>query len=299
MTDYEFTGETNWKEVTASEDGLSEPETGSPDADTVEALREEWELAKVHRDIVTSMIMSSVQRKQGDLCILGAGPCNDIEVKPLIEHFDRLVLVDLDPAAVKQGLARQDVLLDERQIQVNSVELTGIKEQLDVYARYPTPELMQQLKEIAETHVPEVETGKFSVVASTCMLSQLMFKAYECVAERDEDFGHLLFNLRKRHIELLLDMLCPGGTGLLITDFVSSESLPEILTAEQLQPVLQKGIAEKNFFHGMNPQLIHQTFRVPAISDQLESLEATSPWRWPTSRRVYACLAFKFQKKSF
>ncbi|MCH2183375.1 MAG: hypothetical protein MK108_15355 [Mariniblastus sp.] len=295
MTDYEFTGESNWKEITASEGGLSDPEPVPNDADP--EMLEEWDLSRIHREIVTSMVMSAVQRKQGDLCILGAGPCNDIELNPLIEHFHRLVLVDVDTASVKQGLARQGVLLDERQLQVAAVDMAGMKDQLDVYARYPTPELLEQLKEIAEQHVPQLETGKFSVVASTCMLSQLMFKAYECVAERNEDFGHLLFNIRKRHIEVMLDLLCPGGVGLLITDFVSSESLPEILTTEQLEPVLRKGIAEKNFFHGMNPQMIQQTFRAPAVDEQLDSLEITSPWRWPTSRRVYACLAFKFQKK--
>ena len=294
MTDYEFTGETDWKEVTASEGGIPEPviADGSQESDR------NWDLSKNHREILTSMIMASVNRNQGDVCLMGAGPCNDIELNPLIEHFNRVVLVDLDVASVERGMSRQGVLPDERQVQILGVDLAGVKDQLDVYAMYPTPELMEQLNQIAKHHTPNLETGKFSVVASVCMLSQLMFKVYQCLPERNEDFGRLMFNIRKRHIELMLDCLCPGGVGLLITDFISSESLPEILTTHHLKQVVQKGIAEKNFFYGMNPQTIHQTFREDSVSEQLESLEVTSPWRWPTTKRVYACLAFKFQKKS-
>ncbi|MDG2184803.1 MAG: hypothetical protein P8K79_03940 [Mariniblastus sp.] len=294
MTDYEFRGETDWEDVTASEGGIPEPviADGSQESDR------NWDLAKNHREILTSMIMASVNRNQGDACLMGASPCNDIELNPLIEHFNRVVLVDLDVASVERGMARQGVLPDERQVQILGVDLAGVKDQLDVYAMYPTPELMEQLNQIAEQHTPNLETGKFSVVASVCMLSQLMFKVYQCLPERNEDFGRLMFNIRKRHIELMLDCLCPGGVGLLITDFISSESLPEILTTHHLKQVVQKGIAEKNFFYGMNPQTIHQTFREDSVSEQLESLEVTSPWRWPTTRRVYACLAFKFQKKS-
>ena len=294
MTDYEFNGAKDWQDVTARQSAMPDPET----SDETQENDRDWELAKEHREIVSSMILASVQRKQGDICLLGAGPCNDVDLMSIVDHFNRVVMVDWDVASMRQGLARQDVLADDRFIQLSGTDLAGVKDLLDVYDRYPTPELMEQLKQVAEQNNPDIESGKFSVVASTCILSQLMLKIHECVPEKNEDFAHLMFNVRKRHIELMLDCLSPGGIGLLITDFVSSDSLPEILTTDRLQQVLQKGIAEKNFFHGMNPQRIHQTFGEDSVRQQIDSLEVTSPWRWQTWRRVYACMAFKFQKKA-
>ena len=293
MTDYEFNGAKDRQDFTARQSAMSDSEaSGETQQNDLD-----WELAKEHREIISSMILASVQRKQGDICLLGAGPCNDIELIPMVGHFNRVVMVDWDLASMQEGLAKQEVLPDERFVQLLGADLAGVKDLLDVYARYPTPELMEQLKEAAEQNNPKLDSGKFSVVASTCILSQLMFKIHECVREKNEDFAHLMFNVRKRHIELMLDCLSPGGIGLLITDFVSSDSLPEILKTDRLQQVLQKGIKEQNFFHGMNPQRIHLTFGEESVRQQIDSLEVTSPWRWQTRRRVYACMAFKFQKK--
>lgn len=291
MTDYEFTGETDWKDVTASEGGISQPEISESGHD--------WELFKNHREIITSMILASVKRKQGDICLLGPGSCNSIDVNQLVDQFNRVVLVDSDLNSLQRGLSQQGVLLDERYIElVGGVELTGIKEQLDVYARFPTPELMQQMKDFAEQQTLPIDSEDFQVAVSVCSLSKLMCKVDECVAEKNQDFGHLLFILRQRHIELMLDCLSPGGMGLLVTEFVSSDSLAEIRTATNLVKVLQQGIAEKNFLHGLNPQMIHHTLLLPKLKEQLGSVQISNPWRWPTEQRVYACMAFKFQKKA-
>lgn len=291
MTDYEFSDASNWNDVTAREDGIVDP--APPDASG------DWDLFKDHRDIVTSMVIASVKRNEGDLCVLGAGACNDLDLQPLIEHFNQVVLVDTDLASMQRGMEQQGVLPDERFVRLqHGVDLAGIKEQLDVYARFPTPELMGQLKERAREHTLEVDKGKFKVVVSACTLSQLMCKVEECVASKDQDFGELLFHVRKRHIELMLDCLSPGGIGLLVTDFVSSETLPEIEKTTNLVGVLQQGLVDGNFMHGLNPRMIHATFSVPSIQEQTESLQITNPWRWPTSARVYACLGIRFQKKT-
>jgi hypothetical protein len=88
--------------------------------------------------------------------------------------------------------------------------------------------------------------------------------------------------------------------GLLISDVVSSESVPQLATIpeETFPQALTQLIDAHNHFHGVNPFVIESVFR----EDELLRREAIDvkllrPWRWRFSaQRTYAVWALRFRR---
>jgi hypothetical protein len=99
---------------------------------------------------------------------------------------------------------------------------------------------------------------------------------------------------------MLLDLLRPGGTAVLVLDFVSSDTCPELTRVPESQ-LLGKAIqlvSERNFFTGVNPFVIHQRFEHdPALSPHVASVQITQPWLWDFGPRVYLVCALIVQRK--
>ncbi|MBO0700587.1 MAG: hypothetical protein J2P46_19480, partial [Zavarzinella sp.] len=92
----------------------------------------------------------------------------------------------------------------------------------------------------------------------------------------------------------------PRGTGVLITDIVSSDSFPALgSVAEQALPhILGQLIREHNFFHGVNPAVLVSLFRSdPVLSSRVAEPEPIRPWRWDLGPRCYAVCALKVRRK--
>ena len=62
-------------------------------------------------------------------CIVGAGACNDFDLRRLNGHFDRLLLLDRNTDSTKEGMERQSIRIPERDLLY--ADLLGIPE--DVY----------------------------------------------------------------------------------------------------------------------------------------------------------------------
>jgi hypothetical protein len=135
--------------------------------------------------------------------------------------------------------------------------------------------------------------------ASVCFLSQMVMHIVESVGEHHDQFVMLVQAVRFRHLQLMLEQLRPGGIGLLVLDFVSSETLPALhsLTGEELERTLRAAIENNNFFHGLNPQIILQLFEQD-LRHQLSGFQFCKPWVWKTAEQAYAVTAVMFQKKS-
>src|SRR5262249_30168136 len=136
--------------------------------------------------------------------------------------------------------------------------------------------------------------GPFDVVASSCVLSQLMQTVALALGERHPRFIEVLQAVRCGHLRLLVHLIAPGGTGLLITDVVSSEAFPELPTVpRQLLPeALARLTRAGNFFHGVNPLMLPMLFqRDPVLSEQLRDVEALPSWCWNLGPRQYAVCA--------
>ena len=60
-------------------------------------------------DRIEQLLLPDVSHPAGRLCVLGAGNCNDLDLRRLSERFDEIHLIDLDPAALGEAVRRQGV----------------------------------------------------------------------------------------------------------------------------------------------------------------------------------------------
>ncbi|MEM9411127.1 MAG: hypothetical protein AAGA30_08445 [Planctomycetota bacterium] len=255
-----------------------------------------WEAFRNHRGILTNFIKRQSPPFSDSLCVLGAGFCNDLDLNELAANFQQLTLVDIAKKDLSLGLRQQDLSESESLKIVGDYDVTGVH---DLFLKFQESQERSDL----ESLVTEMESfhpsglGVFDSVASTCLLSQLMFHAYESVTEGHERFVEILQKVRLQHIRVMLDLIKPGGVGFLFTDFVSSESLPELFTTRNLKETVENAIAERNFLHGLNPTMVARVFEEPEVKSELKNIKVTDPWRWVLPERIYACFGIIFEKR--
>ncbi len=276
MTEYEFVG------------GLNAPFRGQQELS-------EWETFRNHREIVTGFIDSMAPPDAKSLCVLGAGQCRDNDLNQLIPRFARITLVDLSEQDIRDGLQNQNLTGSDAIEVVGKLDVSGVHDLLDRYANDPDDNVLNDIIRIATTFEPSV-LKTYDCVASTCLLSQILCHASESVSAQHPCLPLLLQVLRQRHVEIILSLLNSGGIGLLITDFVSSESLPELYEATDLKYTLQSAIANENVLLGLNPATIGNLFNHERIKPDIKTLRITDPWRWVMPQRIYACFAIIFAK---
>ena len=85
------------------------------------------------------------------------------------------------------------------------------------------------------------------------------------------------------------ELTAAEGTALLITDFVSSDTLPQLkqVPDDELEPLLAGAIADRNFFTGVNPGVLMR--QMESIGGGASRLHP--PWRWTMGSRTYAVCA--------
>ena len=264
--------------------------------------RDGWQSFAGHRRKVTELLVSAQPGKSGRLCVLGAGNCNDLDLGKLTEAFSEVHLVDIDGAAMAQGLASQaPAKLAHIQLHAG-IDVSGCNELMAEWtpAQPPTAAEVQRCVEAAGAlRMPKVP-GPFDVVASVCLLTQLFDAVANSLGGDHPHFMDLLTAVRARHLQLLLDLLSPGGTALLITDFVSSTTFPPLaMTPEmELPAVAAKLIESKNFFTGANPFVLQALMQnAPYSADELDPPQVSLPWLWDHGARVYAVCAIAVRKQ--
>ena len=141
---------------------------------------------------------------------------------------------------------------------------------------------------------------QFDVVASTCVLSQLMVPIIDTLGENNPDFLPVIQAVRLGHLRLLAKLVAPGGIGVLLTDIVSSDTYPLLkdVAAEALPGVLASLIRQRNFFHGVNPAVLLSCFQTDSVLvNCIESLALEAPWLWNLVGRYYAVCAIVLRTK--
>jgi hypothetical protein len=266
--------------------------------------RPRWDTFAAHRGKVTQLLCPSDASEQGGrLCVLGSGNCNDLDLGELRNRYREIHLVDLDGEALRAGVARQSAAADASVQSHGDIDVTGV---LDRLARWSPRTAIDDADVAALLDAPLRDVrpclpGAFDVAASTCLLSQLIASVVDAVGEAHPRFVALVQAVRVAHLRLLCDLVAPDGLGVLISDFVSSESFPPLPTvrADQLPSVLGRLIEQRNFFHGVNPAAIHHVFRADEfLRVRVVELQSRSPWLWDLGARVYAVWAMTFHRRS-
>jgi hypothetical protein len=265
--------------------------------------RERWECFATHRQKVTELLLASHPAGQARLCLLGAGNCNDLDLTALTSGFAEVHLVDLDQEAIRGGVVSQK-LDDANQIRLHGdLDVAGCNEIVSDWTpeQLPADADIQRCIDTVNAYPPLRITGPFDVVASVCLLTQLFDSLSMSLGGEHPRFLELLTCLRLRHVRLLFELLQPGGIAVLITDFVSSSTVPELATTSDhdLPRLAAKLISSRNFFTGTNPGVLHKLFQNDAVvGPQLSQLEMTKPWLWDFGPRTYAVYAITAKKQA-
>ena len=257
--------------------------------------RDAWERFTAHRQRVTDILCDACFGRAGRLCVLGAGNCNDLDLHRLTAAFFEVHLVDLDSTALHDGISQQHLSGDPRIIVHAGVDVTGTYETLAEWSpeSAPDPEYLQQW--MAQVRRPPLLAipGHYQVVASACLLTQLIDSVVMAIGERHPIFIECVNAIRSQHLRLLLDLAEPGGKIIVFTDFVSSLTAPSLLHCreEELTSAAAQWIHERNFFTGVNPYVLLGRLREEPHVSRVSETQMLPPWRWDFGPRVYAVTA--------
>jgi hypothetical protein len=222
-----------------------------------------WDRYGSHRNRLAQILLKiKVDDTCSSLGILGAGNLNDFDLSIWVQHFRRIVLVDIDREAVERGLARQSLSHHERIVIEAPWDLTDSDETNDDSARIPH--------------------GPFDVVVSSGLLSQLIETVVLPQSDPQTQAASFL-RLRRQHIRLLFNSLTPTGSILLVNDIVSSDTVSELkhVPEASLGSFTKRLLEEGNFFIGNHPGVILN--EIEQISHELQmnaQFDFHPPWLW-------------------
>ena len=263
--------------------------------------RDRWELFASHRHEVTQHLVQKAQSDADRLCVLGAGNCNDLDLQQLVITFGEIHLVDLDSDALIAGIKQQNLTNCPKVYQYGGVDLAGIMEILSEWSDQVVPseaEIVRCVQQALKFRGPDLP-GSFNVVASVCLLTQLIDSVVQVLGCQHPRFFELILGIRLRHLHLLSQLTAPKGWSILITDIVSSDTAPNLISIPEMElpAKLMQLLNEHNFFHGVNPFAIGNVLKNdPSLASQLTQLTLSPPWRWNFGPRVYMVYAIQFQK---
>lgn len=255
-----------------------------------------------HRQKTMSLLSSAAaERGNGDrvaVTVLGAGNCMDLDLRQLTQLFMNVSLVDLDPEALECGLRTVN---ETQRSSIQTIAPFDLATPLAAIRKeqLTDPQFVEVLCRQLSAPFAEIPVVPADVVVSACVLSQLLSAVTHLAAEPHPGFLPLIQSVRRGHLIRMLQLLKTGGRGILITDLVSSESLPTLtsIADSELPKLLAHALATGNFFSGLHPGVLLQDLAtVPEIAPQIESPAMTDPWRWQMGQRTYAVYAIGFRK---
>jgi hypothetical protein len=249
-------------------------------------------------------VMALIEEARGDtgktLCVMGPGNGNDIELAKLAGDFEKIALVDLDEAALARAVSRLNENLAARVQRYCPIDLSGILPVLESWVRHRNPS-DAEISAVMRTALaaPRPDVGAFDVVASTCMLTQLIDSVYMALPKEHPRCVELLMAVRNRHLEIILELLNSGGVGVLMTDFVTTKTAPELAQLDELLLLraATNWIEERSFYIGVNPFAIRDYYnRSREPGPRAEDAQVKGPWRWDIGAKHLAVCAVIFRR---
>ena len=233
--------------------------------------------------------------------MLGAGNCNDLDLSRLARFYSEIHLIDLDGEALLAGAARQPITSPSELYLHGGIDVTGT---LTTLSKWRSGQLNQETLDRgicrARDFVGLPFLGSFHTVVSTCLLTQLLDSVTSLSSSGRLPFG-LLRALRLRHLGLLAELLSPGGTGILVSDFSSSDIVPNLADAPRkaLTGLMDELIRHRLHFSGTNPRKIRSLLETdPQLSSWVDRVQVTQPWLWDlTPERCFIVCAVQFRRQ--
>lgn len=265
------------------------------------STRDHWDHFAAHRRTVGEMLVPGPLATGGQLCVLGAGNCNDLDLPRLLNAFEKITLVDIDAAALEAAVRRQQVAGHERLDLRGGVDLTGVSARMgDWPTRPPTAEQVEQcLRAVATSPRPEIG-GPFDVILSPCILSQICLYATDALGRGHPRTPDLRREIRQQHLRQMVEWLAPGGTGILVIDLAQAAKVGSLLQthADRLSEVASRTVGAAKHFPGLDPKTLRaELIEEPLLRGMVSDVRQTPPWVWTLGpKKAFLAYALRFRR---
>jgi hypothetical protein len=240
-----------------------------------------------HRARVTQEIVARAPAGGGGrVCLLGIGNANDVDLEAVAARFAEVHLCDVDPEAVARAQARVSAEARARLVVHAPVDLSGIFDRLDGWAKKPPAvDAIADAVEGAVEALNERLPGAFDLVVSCCLLTQLHLVLLEVVGDRHPRFEELRVAVNHIHVlSVATQLAAAGGIGLLVTDLTSNAHYPPL---DHLPPDADLGKLMSDLVHAGNvigathPGILSGIIRHDdELRAQYDVRFPVGPWLW-------------------
>jgi hypothetical protein len=203
---------------------------------------------------------------------------------------------------VRAAHARQPPEVAGKLVLHAPVDLSGAFDRLAAFKQRPaTPAEQARLPQAGVEKIRAALPGTYDVVLSACMLSQLMHSCYVALGLDHPQLHLMAAALGLAHVRALVAMTAPGGTALLATDTISSETYAlEELWGDRPPLVLLDEIDRANrVLTGTAPSYLRRMLRDdPELAPHIASARVVEPWLWRfTDEMTFLVYALAIRKK--
>ena len=264
-----------------------------------QATQARWDSFAEHRLRVTALALEGPGQT---LAVLGAGNCNDLDLPALAARFRAIHLVDLDEESLVRARDRQPESVRERLVLHAPVDLSGAFDRLAAFKGKPAT-AAEQARLVGESvqKILQALPGPFDVVLSACMLSQLMHSCYVALGLQHPQLHLMAAALGLAHLRSLAALVGPGGTGILVTDTISSETyaLEELWADKPPLALLEEIDRTDRVLTGTGPTFLKRIFRDdPEVAPLATAPRLVEPWLWRfTEEMTFLVYALVFRRR--
>jgi hypothetical protein len=255
------------------------------------AGRDRWDLYAAHRERLTAAILELAPAGGGgSLALLGAGNAHDVDLDRLAEHWREIHLVDIDAAALARARERASPAARARLRTRAPIDLSGLYHVIGTRSRRLRSE--EEIDALVDEHATEL-AGKLpgvDVAVSCCVITQMSWGLQRAL----KDDRPLLFAFERAmlriHLRTLAAMTAPGGTALLVTDFLSSRNYPleeQAAAGTDLKEIVESLAGSEQAYRAANPTAIKLLLRRDkALSESFDRPRMGEPWLWTVAPQV-------------
>ena len=251
-----------------------------------------------HRQRVTALIGGLP--RGAELCVLGAGNCNDLELEQISGWFSHILLADLDAEALERARDRQSAAVRAKLHLHAPLDCSGLIEHLDDWGeQFPERAELAQRAVMAAQRIVQSLGQSFPAVVSTCLLSQLAAPFQRAWITSRSNWGDLLRAIDAIHLATLAGATRSGGRGLLIFDTSSSKDTKALgaqhgKTAAELAAFIDEALAEGSLFLKHQPQQLLAQLAAPGLKNLVSEPKLGAPWLWRLGQDTQLVFSLEF-----
>ncbi len=145
--------------------------------------------------------------------------------------------------------------------------------------------------------------GPFDVVLSPCILSQIVGYARDALGRSHARCADLRVAVRQRHLRLIVDLLAPGGSGLIVSDLASAGSAQALAgraarSSHGLESVMKKLVNGRGAFADLDSDAVQAGLRDdPRLAPLVGEVRLIRPWLWTLGpAKAFLVYALRFRR---